>query len=223
MRAPLFILFLSCAWSVLLLNGCDPKPAAKATANGAAAAEDPTVLTKKGLDIGDVEYNVRLEASILETARTPALKVEEMRSLKKDLNMVTVDVQEPVPATIPIYVRILANLDTAKQPIVLRGKVFRDTTVIGEFNTVVSSAISRTLMMDGQPVPDWAFEVDALKGLESRPESLLIHVESEALLMPLDTDPTTLDASTATTFPTSTTMLISNPVRINFPVAGNPA
>lgn len=223
MRAPFLAFILPCALSVLLLTGCNPKPAPSAVTGDEAAVEDPSMLAKKGLDIGDVEYNVRLEATILETSRTPALQVEEMRSLKKDLNMVTVDVHEPAPASIPIYVRILANLNTAKQPIVLRGKVLRDTTVIGEFSTVVSSAISRTLMMDGQPIPDWAFEVDALKGLDTRPESLLIHVESEALLMPLDTDPSTLDASTATTFPTSTTMLISNPVRINFPVAGNPA
>lgn len=207
----------------VIAPGCGQPAGPAVVKSDPAATADPTVLVKEGIDVGDIEHGVRLEATLPEGTRSPQVQVEELRDSKKDLNMVTVTVGDPATVTLPIHVAILSGADTKTQPVVLRGRVVRDKTPMATFHTVLSPLIDRVLVIDGQAVLDWTFEVDVLKGLEPRPDSILVHVEADAYLMPAGTDPASIDAATATAVPTSTTTLLSNPVRINLAPAENPA
>ncbi len=218
MRFTLFAV-LMCA---SLVAGCGQAPAPSAMKSD-PTAPDPSIMVKEGIDVGDIEHGVRLEVTLPEDARPPQVQVEEMRDLKKDLNMVIVTVNDPAIATLPVQVKIFAGADTSTQPVVLRGRVMRDNAAIASFHTLLAPAGDRVVVLEGQPFPDLTFPCDTLKALEPRPASYLIHVEVDAFLMPAGTDPTTIDATTATAVPTSTTTLLSNPVRVNLATAGNPA
>jgi hypothetical protein len=214
-----FLALLICS---SFIAGCGQAPA-PATIKADPAAPDPSIMVKEGIDIGDVEHGVRLEVTLPEDARPPQVQVEEMRDLKKDLNMVIVTLKDPALAALPVQVKIFAGADTSTQPVVLRGRVMRDNAAIASFHTILSPAADRVVLLDGQPFPDLTFNCDTLKAMEPRPASYLIHVEADAFLMPAGTDPATLDAATATAVPTSTTTLLSNPVRVNLATPGNPA
>jgi hypothetical protein len=66
----------------------------------------------------------------------------------------------------------------------------------------------------------WAneFKTDVLVDAEPLPKTMLIHAETQVFLMPENTNPTTINPATATS--PDTTLLTSNPMRINFAEEG---
>ena len=66
---------------------------------------------------------------------------------------------------------------------------------------------------NGLPPATWTF--DALDGLESVPESMLLTVETTLMQTPAGTDEATLDAATAEVQAAYQTVELSNPLRVN--------
>ncbi len=163
------------------------------------------------LDIGDVEAQVRIAGTLKEEAQTAGVEVNEFTTPKGDLNMTTVTLHPPYPRELPVRFRVVARQDFKTRPVALKGALFRNDAQLTEVSGVLTGRA-------GAPV----FDIDALQGIDTPPDSLLLHVRLNALLLPEGTDPTTVDPGALEYPPDHTAHLISNPVRINFSQEGSP-
>ncbi len=163
-----------------------------------------------GVDAGYVEVTVTISGSLLPQADTPSIQVEELVAQRnKNITVATIDVAQPYPAGLPLEFTVAGNdAAFAVTPVLMRGRILRDDTdELGTFTTVLAG---QTDVRGGR------FEADALQGLNTLPETMLVVAEAETLLLPPGTDVDAIDVATVATTPNRTTTLRSNPIRINF-------
>jgi hypothetical protein len=228
--------YLSSAFCVIgvLLAGCDQESQPVTP----AVEKSPTVMdTEIGnfvqtneLNFGDVEANFRMEVTVADSHLPPNSNVEELRSpsLKK-LTLVTVDIEEQAPSTLPIIIDLVTKEDFTASPVVVRGKLIREVEigqreVVFTFNTVMD--VLKHNRSDPNPTigPFPArYTADGLKDLDEMPPTILLYLEVEALLMGIDTDKSTLDLTTVSAGPDNTGTLLSNALRINYTAPPAPA
>lgn len=199
----------------LVLAGCTVRtpPAPPPDPNeGGAAAPAPAA---QGPDIGDVEHGLSIELTIPEGHAPDGVRVEELRSFTKALNMASASVAGDWPETLPVFVSISPRFNMGHRLVVLRGHLLRDDAPIAAFHLLVTPEGPRMLHVDGAPVPDLSFAVDALAGLDRAIDTTLLHAAVDAMLLPPDTEESAVDPATVTAVPTATTTVLSNPLRVN--------
>jgi len=205
---------ITCA---LIVSGCsNPKP--KAAPPAASSPDAQSIQLDAGVDIGDAEYNIACVVTIAPEHRGTNVTVQELRDYKRKLSMVTAEVVSPIPASLPITCSINSTMDFPENPVALKGRVFREITPgnreeIGSFSAVAGAKAMALPKREGQPDATWQF--DALQGLSTPPESMLITAELTMLMTATGTQESTIDPNSTQVSAEFTTVEVSNPVRIN--------
>jgi len=179
------------------------------------------------LTIGDVEGNTTVEANIPQELRGVNLKVEELSTRSREVvTMATATVKPPYPESLEVRVVIHCKKQFRERPVAVRGTVYReldnaDREAVGTFQTVLGSNAVRYQEKDWLTEPPLQFSADALAGLDTAPETMLVYAEVEVVLTAEGTDEATLDPATATPpIPADASVMSSNPLRINFEGVG---
>jgi hypothetical protein len=177
-----------------------------ADVDSSANSSDITEPTETKLNLGDVDQGINIEGRLANADSLPAtIMAEAFMHPTKRLDMLTIDIADPVPAQLDIAYTVRATREFADRPVVLRAVVIREETAIHGFNAVLGVAAQENEVNE---------IVDVFAGLTEMPETMLIRVEAEAHLMPIGTDESTLDAATATS-DENTEAIKFNPIRIN--------
>lgn len=208
----------------ILLAGCGSSPTVQTSKpvdeQGLAIAE---LEKKEKLEFGDVEATVNIEVTIKEEDVPLGSSVDELRAqYHKKLTATTAEIKGLAPTSLMTNIFLKTKTDFSYTPVVIRGKMLREIEigkrdVIYTFSTVIDGP---TIPGSGVPVTPgdytWEFKVDAFQGLASLPETMLLHVEVEAILLEPETDPATLDLETFAGSIDNAGYLLSNPLRINY-------
>ncbi len=170
------------------------------------------------IDIGDVEMAIFVQAA--PKLGMPNVDVKNYETIDNLIRLSKVTVSPPYPDTLPVKYTLEAKpglLESAV--IVLHLAVLRQEDDSGE--PAVMKRFSA--VVPGRDAPasqkDWpmTFTVDAMEGLPEPPDTLLLTVSGELLLMPPDTEPDTIDPKAADqTAIDASKALRANPVRIDF-------
>ncbi len=158
------------------------------------------------VNIGDVEAQVRILGTLAPQSEADNVQVQVYEH-GPVIDMATVTVNPPYPTELNVVFTTRALRDFPVTPVVVRAKVLVDKREIGSYATKFGV---RATFEEREDV------VDVLAGLDTIPESMLVHVEAEAVLMPQGTDEASVDPLTATASVERRTVIRSNPVRINF-------
>lgn len=174
---------------------------------------DPTVLDvadKNSIDIGDVEQALRI-IGVLSGLSTSETIVEDTLVDGRDrVRAVNIEVNPPNPDVLWIAVRVSCSREFIERPVVLDTKILADGELIDSFTIVLSEmAHKNTFQRD----------VEVLFGRDEIPETMLITMESEALLLPEGTDLAVTDPYTVTEGE-RTKAIAHTPVRIDFSAPG---
>jgi hypothetical protein len=166
------------------------------------------------IEAGTAEAYLSPELVLSQQSEAANLKFSSMESQFGSVESATLDVYPPFPEKLWLQVRFEVREKPyfVKQPVVVRGKVFRDETPIARVETVVGKNIMRGV------TTQWPLllEFDVMSGLSPVPDSLLVHARLKGEVMPFGTDEDSLDpAGPATTTEIQAT-LMSNPLRISF-------
>lgn len=203
----------------MLLGGCSsPKPAASSapSPDGGAALPQPAI--ERLPDIGDVESSVSCELILAPEHADAGWDVKELRDHRKQLSLVTVAASSPTE-TLKVQCTVTSVNSFPLTPVAIRGRLLREIAPgerepIGEFS-LVAGAMAHELPARGNDLPPATWTFDALAGLETLPDSILLTVETTLMQTPAGTDEATLDAATAEVQAAYQTVELSNPLRVN--------
>ena len=188
-------------------GGCDGGPPPPGEGPGDTAVAPPMAAPTED-NIGDLEQMVLLEAAVAEQSRGPNIETTPLVDATGRMNYLTIDVSPPFPDELWLDIRVRARRSFPRNPGVLRIAIRDGDEVLDTFGTVVGRTSTPS-------VPEHS--VNVLAARETIPETMLIALDVEALLMPEGTDPDTVDPMTAEV-PESrfSRALPTPPVRINF-------
>jgi len=155
----------------------------------------------------DAEMAFELKAVLADDARADNLTVDELINMKKELDLVTIDVTAPHPKELWLSFRVETKKNLDKTPLGFRADVYRDKTVVAEFRAAVGGR--------SQTEP-FEYRFNALEGWDALPETTIIHAQGDLVLLPQDTDLGAVDVSAAVAAAPEKGVVLSNPVRINF-------
>ena len=195
---------------VFLLLGslvtCGPRQPAEPPATGTIGLPPATSGAEHEINIGDVEATVRILGTLAPESEAPNITVQTYEhALVVDL--ATITVSPPFPDELKVLFTTRGLRSFGVTPVAVRAKVFVDK------KEVYSYALKFGLRAEYERPEE---VVDVLAGLETIPDTMLVHVEAEAVLMPEGTNEVSLDPLTATASIERRTTIRSNPVRINF-------
>ena len=209
------ILLLLSVVAMIVLTACSsetrrPKTEDKtgSTSGTSTANAEPVA----PIDPGDIETQVFLEAIIDEAAVPPTVKVEKLESAKKHVSLETVTVIAPFPTELPMIFRVVSDKAFPEIPFVVHAKIFRDKEQIKTFNTVVLPDPPTT---QAAPKP-FEFRTNILEGISAPPNTMLVTVQAEVILLKKGTPLNTINPETIQSTDGQTGSLLGNPVRINF-------
>jgi len=198
---------------MVAIASCSPAPVRNEAGSSSperSSSSSPSV-AKKTFDLGDAETSLKLEAKVGAASANPSVKVDETLDYRQKLVMTTVDVTPPAPKEFWVTFILQSSSAFKEAPVVVRGKVFRNDSEVGAFAAVLGADATK------KPFEQ---NVDALAGLSTAPNTMLVHAEAEVILLPEGTDPATVDPKTVTGTPDATGSVLSNPMRVNFGGAG---
>jgi len=165
-------------------------------------ADGVPLAAARGLDIGDVEAAVSIEGVLAEKSQAPNVAVDELVSMRGDLDMTTVTVAPPYPEELWITFRVTSDKTFKERPVVLRAKVEQDGRIAERLLVVLDAESTKT---PGETT------VEVMSHVQGPPKAILLHAQGEVFFLPEGADPQTVAIP-----PEETGAVLSNPVRINF-------
>lgn len=209
------LVFVACGGLLaVLLGACKPmSPEEKGpTASPKTSSDGVPVTTKAAprLNIGDVEFAVRIEGVLSPESEADNVSVEELINKKNELDMTTISVKPPFPKELWVTFGVKCRSNFAQRPVALRAKVVRDGETLDTFSTLLGEHA------EGEP---FSQDIDILAGLDSAPETMLVHTEGEVMFLPKDAVPGSVDIDGLSPRPEELGHVLSNPVRVNFGIA----
>ena len=154
---------------------------------------------------GETYYADRFLESELRTV-DPA--VDELISMRGDLDMTTVTVALPYPEELWITFRVTSDKTFKERPVVLRAKVDQDGRIAARFLVVLDAEATKT---PGET------SVEVLSHVQGPPKAALLHAQGEVFFLPEGADPQNVGDLEALSMPREEVgAVLSNPVRINF-------
>ncbi|HOZ46843.1 MAG TPA: hypothetical protein PLO37_02825 [Candidatus Hydrogenedentes bacterium] len=194
---------------VLLLSACKPMDDQKRDLSSTTGLR--SVLETKTVeipaDISRVEFSVNLKVILDPRSAGPNVASEELVNARYLLDMCTITVKPPHPDELWLMLKYTSQEDFGRTPVVLRTKVFADEKVIDEYTTIIGAGAQREV---------YERSLELRTKLGEVPETVLIRAQADALLLPEDTDPLSIDPETVTVTPDRMGVVLSNPARINF-------
>ncbi|MBI1319708.1 MAG: hypothetical protein GC168_12280 [Candidatus Hydrogenedens sp.] len=216
-----YLSFAIAAIAVAALAGCGPS--AKKTETSAASPELPPLTSANvGLDIGDAEHHLTVEARLATEGRAPNIAVDELIDDTKQLSLVTLTVSEPMPSSLPISFTLKSTENFGDSPVAVIGQALRDNDPIFDFTAVAGAEAHKLPQRSGgQPPAIWT--VDVLEGLDSVPDTMLINARIILKMAPKGTPEADVDPGSIEVTPEFESVEFTNPVRINFEHAAETA
>ena len=199
---------------VMLVAGCGSEPSERATgpgeADGAPLGKEEAKIDIRRLDIGDIEQMVHFNLSVDPRSEGANVQVTAREDTHMRVRSLEVEVHPPFPKEFWLKT-VLGSEEKyfSDSPLVVRVKYLRDeTTVLNSFEDLLVQ------LEDGFVPYD---PINVLAGMDEIPESVLITLDVECLLMPVGTDPATINPKTAATAPDRISHVsIGTVARINF-------
>ena len=196
----------------MAVAGCGGKPSPPPAANPAAPAATVAPEAHE-LDIGDVETAITLQGVLAPESRAGGIKVDTLEGRNKAIVMATVHVAPPPPRELWFEYSVKSLQPFPDRPVALRFSVLRSIgpqdDPIAEYAVVLGA--DAHLASD----PPRSVRVNALAGLDSMPESMLLHVRGELILLPPGAGPASVDPRSVTAGPDDVSSALQcNPVRI---------
>lgn len=164
---------------------------------------------EEGFNVGDMEQVIHVNLRLLDQSETPAVAVSIREDPLDRVRRLDISVDPPFPEKLWLEISVQIRELFKETPIVLRGKLLADEK--REIGTIA-------VVLTGERRGDYVLEpVNVLGGLDDLPDSMLITLDLEGLLMPAGTDPATIDPTTATTDPDRMShAMTSTVVRLEF-------
>ncbi|MFO7975349.1 MAG: hypothetical protein R6V12_12020 [Candidatus Hydrogenedentota bacterium] len=159
-------------------------------------------------NIGDLEQAITIEAAIAEKSQASNIETSSLVDPTGRMNMFTVDIAPPFPHELWLDIHVRSRRAFAENPGVLRIAVKDGDHALDTFGTVVGTS----------PTPSVSeHSVNVLAARDTIPDSMLVTIDVEALLMPEGTDPDTIDPMTAEVPKDRYSRAVQTPpIRINF-------
>ena len=158
-------------------------------------------------DMCDAEMSIEITAVVAEDARAANISVDELINMKKELDLVTVDVTPPFPEELWLTFLVETKRDLGQTAVALRADVYRDKAVVDAFGVAIG----------GQSETDrFEYRVNALEGLDPAAKRTVIYAQADIVLLPQDADVGALDINAAVAAAGDKGVVLSNPVCINF-------
>jgi hypothetical protein len=204
MRKWVFVLTLLAA-----LGACKPPPldVEPEDAPPESALPSDELAAEPELNIGDVEQGIDVEASLAPESKSAQIVATQLTDKMGRVKILRLEVSPPYPRELWLDYKVNARRNFVERPAVLRGRMLADgKRELASFALVLGSKATRNT---------FSTRINALEGVEAMPETLGIHVEAEALLLPEGTDEATIDPATASSDETSGAVY-QTAVRINF-------
>jgi hypothetical protein len=206
-----------------MLNACTDNGPADMTQAGkqaTGAADDsksvPRPAAMADVTTGDVEQKVFINGTLAPGVVPDNIKVDEVKDPRGKFNLVNLDIYPPFPEHLNLQFEVKTTRNWEGTPLVLRCKA----TIEGKPEPI--GGMEFVWSKDALRTPQ-STSIDVMPALQPLPDTVLVAMRADALLMPTGTDATLLNASNATTPEDRTTGLISNPIRINFHKEAAPA
>ncbi len=210
-----FVIFLFC---IVIFISCTPKsePPTGETSLGDAKPEAnaPTAVKPVPKNIGDVEQTIFINVKVSDKSKTPKIIEESKADALERCRLLTLDVLPPFPEELWLDVECQCRDNYDEAPVVIRGTFMLDNQPTTEGISIVLGERSNQT----HPLPP--IEVMRLVG-SPLPDTVLLRLDIEGLLMPLGTDPNTINPLTADTTPDrKSKAVLGTAVRINFKKEG---
>jgi hypothetical protein len=196
-------------------SGAPPSPedsAASRIADAVAGdqpASDPTVMEvrdENAIDIGDVEQALNIVGTVSRVSEAENVTEQITQDRKELIRSVHIEVAPPIPGSFWIGVRVNSTREFVERPVVLDTNVLVDGEKVDSFTIVLWKEAHKNKFQR---------DVDVLFGREEIPDTMLVTMESEALLLPEGTDLATTDPYSVTEGQ-RTTAIMHAPIRIDF-------
>ena len=179
---------ISFALMAALLTACNAEPGATKTTNTARGGATGFIPAPTEDNIGDLEQAVMISVSVAERSKGPNIEATSLVDATGRMNLFTVDITPPLPQGLWLDIKVESRRAFPKNPGVLRIAIKDGDQVLDSFGSVIGSS--------AQP-SETGRSVNVLAGRAGLPDTMLITLAVEALLMPEGTDPDTIDPRTA--------------------------
>jgi hypothetical protein len=212
-------MYFPALFAALFFTGCEVRrPPESQEAQPATPVVVGTPSMVHIADIGDVEASIRIEGFMAEPDIPAGVTVDSLETPRQTLSLCTIEVSGSATGALWLTFQVVPGRFFDGQPLAVRGAVLREQGMpaepaesIHEFQALFAQSGDQSSF----PEP-LVFRVNALEGLDTRPETMLLHATMEVLLLPKETDTATVDPATVSTDPNRTSNMLSNPIRINF-------
>ena len=193
-----------------------PEPPTPAEAAPVPEPPPPPAPKPEPLDIGDVDSGIFIHGLLAPESASDTVTADYIETLRGTLSLTTITVKEPFPDQLLVRFELKARRNFPGRPVVIRARAYRGKSeVIGaEYACVLGSDAQVPARGPNQEPFTHAYTVNVLEGLEAIPDTLLVHGQADAWLMPEGTSETLVDPKSATS--PDQVPLVGNPVRINF-------
>lgn len=201
--------FAIIALVLLTAASCEPPGSSREPAATTPRAAAPTAAFTED-NIGDAEQAVDILVDVAPESAAPNIESTPLVNMTGRMDLLTLDVAPPYPTELWLKYELRSRRAFSGNPVVLRITTTHDGSgeVIDRFTSMIGNAVQPTVSER---------RVNALQGLDGIPETMLLRIQVEALLMPRGTDPETVDPETAETTPDRrSTAVATPPIRINF-------
>ena len=206
--------------AITLLTACGspvaPAPPSDNSVQGSGAGAGPASSSTQGVvakNIGDVEQTVFVNLKLAERSRSPRILQEAKADALERVRLLTLDLLPPFPEELWLDAECQCREKYDDTPVVVRGTYLIDGRATEEKISIVLAKHSEQT----HALPS----VELMRLIGPPPDSVLVTLDLEGLLMPMGTDPATIDPWTAKTTPDRTSRaVLGTTVRINFQEAG---
>ena len=198
------------AWIVIaaFVAACSKEPPRTAAIRETADSGAVRVSGSAPFGIGDVETGIEIKGQLDLRSKSRNIEYKETLTVKKDLAMVNITVNQPFPEELWLHFNIRkGGTDFEDNVVIVRGAVYLDETPIQRIEYAIPPARIQPFVHE--------IRIDVMSHLSSIPDTLLARLSIEAILL-MGVHEIPEDISAVKTAPDSTVTVRSNPVRIDF-------
>ena len=202
---------------VVVIGGCGGSGSEGPAPGSSESLADAEVVTgEKPIDIGDVEQGIRMTALLAPRSASSNVTNKEVIDRTKRVNFVTITVDGDKDE-LWLLLRTEPRRTFTGNPVAFKTELRLEVTMPGEDEaTITRKEIYRGKLVTRTPDDFFQTEIDTLADIEGRPSTMLVQMETTALMTPLGTDPDTIDLDDFDNIEGQSTTLLGNPVRIEF-------
>jgi len=165
-------------------------------------------------NIGDLEQAALISVAVAQKSQGPNVEATPLVDASGRMNLFTVDIAPPLPNELWLDFKVESRRSFPKNPGVLRIVIQDGEQVLDTFGTVIGKSAKPSVAERS---------VNVLAARTSLPDTMLVTIAVEALLMPDGTDPDTIDPMTAEVSEERYSLAVATPpVRINVKSAAAP-